>query len=599
MDEQNLRGKQEKKETRARLREIVRVLTKHKLLQGPTPEKLRAAIEDLGPTFVKLGQILSMRSDILPPAYCEELQKLRAEVKPMPLSEVEAVLASEYGCPLGEVFAAFGREPLGSASIAQAHSAVLRRDDGLLSHGAPGSVRDGHGDTAGGGDPPGMDGGGGSGLAGLPDLAAGDAVGQSGGQAWETARPPDGIRVVVKVQRPGIRAVMERDVKLLHKAVKLLRRAPGVPSAFDFDMMLDEMWAAARDEMDFLREAENLREFARLNDDVAYVGCPQVYGRYSTERVLVMEQIDGIEIDDVGRLEAAGYDPREVAAKLAENYVGQIVDDAFFHADPHPGNIRVRDGKIIWIDLGMVGRLTERDRDLVRRAVVAVAQNDTGELKNVLLTLGVHEGKINHPRLYGDIDDLLMQYGSLELSQLNLGKLMEDLLGLANDHGISVPPGVTMLGRGMVTLEGVLRGLDPEISVVAIMANHMTGDLLGRADLSKTLAESGRALLASGRKALLIPGELSDILRMTIKGQTKLNLELTGSDEPLDRLDGMVDKLVAALVMAAGLVGSSLLCTTNMRPRVLDIPLLGVLGFLGSFVLGGWLLWRIHRKKRR
>lgn len=444
-----------------------------------------------------------------------------------------------------------------------------------------------------------MDGGGGSGLAGLPDLAAGDAVGQSGGQAGEAVRPPDGIRVVVKVQRPGIRAVMERDVKLLHKAVKLLRRAPGVPSAFDFDMMLDEMWAAARDEMDFLREAENLREFARLNDDVAYVGCPQVYGRYSTERVLVMEQIDGIEIDDVGRLEAAGYDPREVAAKLAENYVGQIVDDAFFHADPHPGNIRVRDGKIIWIDLGMVGRLTERDRDLVRRAVVAVAQNDTGELKNVLLTLGVHEGKINHPRLYGDIDDLLMQYGSLELSQLNLGKLMEDLLGLANDHGISVPPGVTMLGRGMVTLEGVLRGLDPEISVVAIMANHMTGDLLGRADLSKTLAESGRALLSSGRKALLIPGELSDILRMTIKGQTKLNLELTGSDEPLDRLDGMVDKLVAALVMAAGLVGSSLLCTTNMRPRVLDIPLLGVLGFLGSFVLGGWLLWRIHRKKRR
>ncbi len=523
----------QKKEARRRLREILSVLLHHDIVGGLTPEKLRGILEDLGPTFVKFGQILSMRQDILPKEYCDELMKLRTDVKPMPYEEVAQAVLEEYGKPPEEVFVSFEREPLGSASIAQVHRAVLFKDR----------------------------------------------------------------QVVVKVQRPHIREVMELDISLLHRATKMLKLAPSLANTVDFNMVLDEMWAVAQQEMNFLEEAANAERFANNNREFVYIGCPRIYHDYTTEKILVMEYIDGIQVDDIAQLEEAGYDRVEIGRKLAENYVTQIVDQAYFHADPHPGNIRIREGQIVWIDLGMMGTIAKRDQELLKRGVLALVKGNVDELKTVLLTLGEHNGKINHPGLYGDIDDFLLRYGSMELGEMDLGRMMEDVLTLASAHHISMPPGISMLARGVVTIQGVLSTLDPEASIVEIMAAHLSATALQNLDIGKELKESGLTLLSSGKKAMDIPAQLSDILKMTIKGQTKLNLEVTGSEEPLAQVDKMVNRLILCIITAALLLGSSLLCTTDMQPKVLGIPLLGSLGYLLALILGGKLLYNIKKKK--
>jgi len=518
-----------------RLGEIIGVLVKNDVVKGISPEKLRKIVEDLGPTFVKLGQVMSMRPEILPEAYCKELEKLRADVRPIDFSEVKKVIEEEYGTELNEVFQSFDEAPLGSASIAQAHFAVLR----------------------------------------------------------------DGKKVVVKVQRPGIKDVMARDISLLRKAAVILKIASNTGSAFDFSMVLDEMWAVTSQEMDFLIEARNAEEFFDHNRDIVYVSCPRIEHKFTTVKVLVMEYIDGIDIDNIDKLTSMGYDLHEIALKLADNYIKQIIDDAFFHADPHPGNIRIRDGEIVWIDLGMMGRLSNRDKQLFKNAVRAIAENNIDELKNTLLTLGIHKSRINHTRLYADIDDMFSKYGTMSIGEMDFGKIMEELLRLAINHGISMPKGMSLLSRGIITIEGVLSKISPETNIIQVMANRMSTEILNDIDWSQELKSMGKALYGSARKAIDIPAQLSDFLKMTIKGQTKVNIELTGSEDPLAAIDKMVNKLIICIINAALLIGSSLICNTNMRFKILGIPFLGVVGYTAAIALGGWLIWDIRKKKPR
>lgn len=520
-------------ESRHRLREILGVLLRHNIAGGITPVKLRQIVEDLGPTFVKLGQILSMRRDMLPAEYCRELGKLRADVHPLSYEEVRAVVEGEYEARLDKVFASFEKEPLGAASIAQAHAAVLKT----------------------------------------------------------------GERVVVKVQRPSIYDVMARDIALLRRAARLLRHT-GTAHVLDFDTILSELWFVAQQELDFLTEARNADEFRRLNRDVAFVACPQIFHRYTTPRVLVMEYVEGFTLQEPDKLTENGYDLNEIGAKLADNYVKQILDDGFFHADPHPGNLRIRDGRIVWLDLGMMGRLSERDKALFRRGVRAIGEQDVGALKEVLLTLGVHNGRVNHARLYEDIDSLLSRYGSMGMADMDLGRMLEEFLALASDNGISMPEGVTLLGRGLLTLQGVLADIAPELNIVEIVAGRMRERMLTREELTDALKDGGRALLSSGRKALDVPGQLSDLLKMTVKGQTKLSLELTGSEDPLDTAHKIAGRLAAALLAAGLFIGSSLLCLADLQPRLLGIPVPGVIGYLLALVLTGYVAAGFFRKRR-
>ena len=514
-----------------RLREMVEVLRVRDIVHGITPEKLRLTLEDLGPTFVKLGQIMSMRPDFLPQEYCDELMKLQTEANPLPFSVIEKVIEQEYQRRWTRIFRSIDEGALGSASIAQVHRAVLL----------------------------------------------------------------DGEKVVIKVQRPGVHDVMGKDIVLLKRAAGILKILGPAQDVVDFSMVLDELWAIAKQEMDFVMEANHIEEFRHANQDADFVSCPKVYRHLTTQHVLVMEYVDGIQIDDVAGLKAAGIDARRIGERLGENYVKQIVEDGYFHADPHPGNIWVRGGKIVWLDLGMMGRLSNKDRAAIRKAIFALAQHDVFEMKAAVLSLGVPQERIDHARLYQDIDTLIAQYGDLDFRSLKMGILSRQIMNVLRSHHIAIAPGISMFCRGVMTIEGVMRLVCPEVSFVEILARSMELSFAKGFNWREEAGKAKREGYILLRKSLQLPEQISDILKMTLSGQTKVNLELTGADEPLARLNKMINKLIIALLSAALLLGSSTICTTQMTPKIMEIPFLGVLGYLAAIVLSARLLWSILR----
>lgn len=517
-----------------RLKEIVDALRRYELLHGVTPKKIRLLLEDLGPTFVKLGQIMSMRPDFLPKEYCQELTKLQSNVNPMPFEEVKDIVQRELGCRWNNVFVSIEAEALGSASIAQVHKAVLH----------------------------------------------------------------SGEQVVIKVQRRGIYELMVKDIALLKRAVGLMNivRDEGV---LDFQSVINEMWEIAKQEMDFHIEADHIEEFQRCNKAEQFVSCPSIYRELSTARVLVMEYVDGIPLDDAETLRNNGVDMVRIGKMLGTNYVKQIIEDGFFHADPHPGNIWVHKGRIVWLDLGMMGRLSNQDKASFRKAILALVSHDTYSLKEAVLALGNPQGRIDHIRLYEDIDLLLNQYGDLDFEHLEMGKLARQILSVLKKNDIAVPNGFSMFVRGVIIMESVMSRCCPqtnfsEIFVESLKLNYQK-NFSWVDELSKLKRES-RILV---HKSMQLPEQISDILKMTLSGQTKVNLDLTGSEEPLRRMDKMINKMAMAIISAALLLGSSTICTTQMTPKIMEIPLLGVFGYMAAIILGGKLMWSIIKGDRR
>lgn len=517
----------------SRLSEIFGVLRRSDVVHGLDPRKLRTVLEELGPTFIKLGQILSMRADLIPRKYCDELKNLRTEVTPMPFDEVTCLLREEYGEMYDEIFAEIDPVALGSASIAQVHKAVLC----------------------------------------------------------------DGEIVAVKVQRSGIYETMSRDITLIRRAISMLKVVTGEGAPDDLRTIIDEMWVAAQQEMDFIVEADHIERFARENKGIVYTACPQVHRALTTRHVLVMEYVDGIPVDNLSMLTQQGYDLAEIGEKLAESYAQQVLESGFFHADPHPGNLVVRGGQIVWLDLGMMGELSGRDRQLFGQLVSAFVAGDVCALKDVSLSLGIRRGEIDHAALYSDIDLFVAKYGSAEFAALDLGEVLRDLTDVLNRYHIGLSPGLSMLARGVLTIEGVLSRTSPSINFIRIFSGHLAGEALRRADWGKELRDAGVHAAHVLKKAVDIPSYLADVLKMTVKGQTKVNLELTGSEQPLRRIDRMVDKLILAIITTGLLVGSSLICTTDMKGKLFGIPALGAVGYLLAVVLGLRLLYDIYRKR--
>lgn len=518
-----------------RLKEIVAVLRDRELLQGVTPVKVRQVLEDLGPTFVKLGQIISMRPDFLPNEYQTELTRLQSEVKPMDFSVVKEIVQREYNQSWDGIFASIDEHAMGSASIAQVHRASLLNGD----------------------------------------------------------------RVVIKVQRPGIYEVMAKDIALLKKAISLLNLVRDSEGVVNLESIVDEMWEIAKQEMDFLLEADHIEEFAHLNKDDENILCPKVNRQLTTQRILVMECMDGIPLDDGEGLQAACVDMERIGRRLGINYVKQMIDDGFFHADPHPGNIWVKDGRIIWLDLGMMGRLSVRDRNSFRHAIMALVTNDVYGMKEAVLALGMPRGKVDHIQLYDDVAALMAQYGDLDFEHLKAGEVARKILMVLKSNNIAIPHGFSMFARGVMIMEGVMTRCCPQVNFSEIFAKglrvSMEKDFSWLAELNKFKRDSYMLM----KKSMQLPEQISDILKMTLSGQTKVNLDLTGSQEPLQKLDSMINKMIMAIISAALLLGSSTICTTQMEPKIMEIPLLGVLGYLAAMVLCSKLLWSIIKTDRR
>lgn len=530
--------KQQKEENSERFREIKDVLRKNQITRGVTPEKLRMILEELGPTYIKLGQIMSLHSDFLPKAYCDELLKLNSDVTPMPFDDVEDVINHSYGQDWRELFQFIEEAPLGSASIAQVHRARLK----------------------------------------------------------------NGEEVIIKVERKGIYGTMARDIGLLHRLVKLIPPVGDFKNLVDLDMVLDELWSVAQEEMDFLKEAANMDEFSRNNASVQYVTTPKLYHEYSTGHVLVMEYIDGYSLDDVESLQNAGYDMDEIGTKFVNNFIKQVMDDGFFHADPHPGNVKIRDGKIVWIDMGMMGRLSEKDRHTMIKGIRGIALHDISMVENSVLEIGEFRGKPDRERLYQDLKKFIADYGTTSMGSLDVAAAIAGLVEIMKQNRISLPHGVSMLCRGLTHIQGVLAVISPDINMMQIAVNRYTEDFLKNINWKSEFQKQARIVYRSVNKGVEIPGLVTDILKEHLEGQSVVNIDLHSSEDLTNVISAAIRNIVVGLCVAALLIASSVICTTDMTPKILGIPALGFAGYAFAMVVSIFLtvryLWS-KRKKRK
>ena len=530
--------KQQKEENSERFREIKDVLRKNQITRGVTPEKLRMILEELGPTYIKLGQIMSLHSDFLPKAYCDELLKLNSDVTPMPFDDVEDVINHSYGQDWRELFQFIEEAPLGSASIAQVHRARLK----------------------------------------------------------------NGEEVIIKVERKGIYDTMARDIGLLYRLVKLIPPVGDFKNLVDLDMVLDELWSVAQEEMDFLKEAANMDEFSRNNASVQYVTTPKLYHEYSTGHVLVMEYIDGYSLDDVESLQNAGYDMDEIGTKFVNNFIKQVMDDGFFHADPHPGNVKIRDGKIVWIDMGMMGRLSEKDRHTMIKGIRGIALHDISMVENSVLEIGEFRGKPDRERLYQDLKKFIADYGTTSMGSLDVAAAIAGLVEIMKQNRISLPHGVSMLCRGLTHIQGVLAVISPDINMMQIAVNRYTEDFLKNINWKSEFQKQARIVYRSVNKGVEIPGLVTDILKEHLEGQSVVNIDLHSSEDLTNVISAAIRNIVVGLCVAALLIASSVICTTDMTPKILGIPALGFAGYAFAMVVSIFLtvryLWS-KRKKRK
>ena len=519
-----------------RLGQITRIVEQFGVLHGLTPVKMRLMFEALGPTFVKVGQILSMRSEILPQSFCDELAKLRADADPMPYSTVLDVLATEYGRPADEVFAHIDPKPLGSASLAQVHRATLKT----------------------------------------------------------------GEDVAIKVQRPGVRETMAQDVSIMRSIAKAATKVIRTSQIVDLKGVVEELWDTFESETDFLIEARNLAEFKRFSVRFKYMDCPTVYVELCTEHVVVMEYIDGISVSHPGQLIDAGYDLKEIGTKLVDNYATQILDDGFFHADPHPGNILIRGGQIVLIDLGMTGRLDQRTRTVLKEMIFAVAKQDSPALAEGLLRFaGTEADPEDYPALLADLDVIVKEFGTVDLAELDIAAFLTALTQMAGRHNIEVPSTVTTIGRALVTLEGLLDEFIPDVNMIEIISDHIaTSKSLKNAtkDEIKSLGVEGHQALHATLSTMT---ELKTVARMLTRGQLRVNMELVGSEEPFQLLSDMVNRLTMALIVVGLFVGSSIVYYAGMKPIIFGIPVIGFMGYVVAFALGVWIVIDIYLKGRK
>ncbi len=525
-----------------RFNEIKAVLKKHQIGRGINPVKLRKIIEDLGPTYVKLGQIMSLHSDILPRSYCDELLNLTSDVAPMPFDVVISVIEESLGEKYTTIFKSIEKTPIGSASIAQVHRAKLQ----------------------------------------------------------------SGEAVVIKVQRPGVYETMSRDITLLHKVVKRMPSIAGIKNMVDLDMILDEMWAVAQQELNFITESSNILEFTEYNKDIAYIYIPRFYKEYTTDRVLVMEYIDGQAINDRQLLESMGYDTEEIGKKLVNNFIKQVMEDGFFHADPHPGNLRIRGGKIVWFDMGMMGRLTERQRKIMIRGVEGIALKDINMLEGAVYDLCDTKGKVNRKHLYNDLRTFLNKYGSMSMGNVKIPETLMDLVEIMKKNNLVMPQGVSMLARAFAHIEGLLAGISPDINMIDIAIDRMQEAFIHEFNIKKEFGSFARKMYRSTNKGVEIPSLLADALKDYLNGEAKTSLTLQISGPFAELINASIRNLVIGMCLAGLLVGSAIICVTDMEPRIMGIPFLGFIGFsIASFMTTflimrffiRWVLKKIHERR--
>lgn len=525
------------KTSHKRMNEIVRIMRQYKVLHGLTPEQAVEVLQALGPTYVKIGQLASNRSDLLPKAYCDAFEKLRDDANPMPFDVVIEQIDRAYGKSWHEVFASIDPVPLGAASIAQVHKATLL----------------------------------------------------------------DGTTVAVKVRRPGVAESMAEDIMLMKHLLALGEFASNSHRdiLLSLEGFIEEIERTSASEVDFTSELHNLMRFHDELADEEGVTSPVAYPQYSCESVLVMEFVQGTEISHTQALREQGIDVSALARRVCQSYVTQVLDDGFFHADPHPGNILVRDGEVVWIDLGMVGTLTVSERMLVGKVFTAVATDNAYLLKEAVMGLVHVLGPVDHGALLEALSRLLAEYSTAEMKEINVGTVLTEVIEVLRGQNMMMTSSVTMLARGFVTIEGVIAQVAPDISVIEIVSKHVIAQQADPKFLATQLIDLATTSAASAEALAKLPTQLSNTLEMLDRGQIKVNGDIEVSSRILATAYASVGRISLALLSAGLFLGSSILCTTAMQPQLLGVPLLGVLGYVGAFVLGAYTVFHILVSRHR
>ncbi len=519
-----------------RLGEILQIVRHYDIFHGLTPQSMRRMLEELGPTFVKAGQILSMRSEILPAAFTRELSKLRTNVEPMDRETVLEALRAEYDTPIEDIFDAIDDNPLGSASVAQVHKARLI----------------------------------------------------------------SGEMVAIKVQRPHVQEVMAKDISIVRSLARRLGGFLGADQFLDLQSVVDELWQSFREETDFLVEARNLEEFRRNNASCKYLDCPKPYPELCTKHVVVMDYVEGVAIDDTVELTARGYDLSEIGEKLMENYTAQILDNGFFHADPHPGNLVVAEGKIVYMDLGIMGRLSASDRRCMSDMLYSVARYDSAGLADGLLRFSVGDtSEVDYAHLLGELDMIIANFGSAGLNDLDLGAFVNSLISMASKNGIELPSSVTMLARALVTLEGVVDNLLPNASMVDIIRRHLRAHESYEELAKRETKRLARESLAASHGLLEAASEAGHAMHMLTRGQLRMNLDVAGTEDPLEDLSRIANRLTLSVIVAGLFIGSSVVYYARIQPVIFGIPIIGFVGYMLAFFLGIYVAHDILRDTRR
>ena len=525
------------KTSHKRMNEIVRIMRQYKVLHGLTPAQAVEVLQALGPTYVKIGQLASNRSDLLPKAYCDAFEKLRDDANPMPFDVVIEQIDRAYGKSWHEVFASIDPVPLGAASIAQVHKATLL----------------------------------------------------------------DGTTVAVKVRRPGVAESMAEDIMLMKHLLALGEFASNSHRdiLLSLEGFIEEIERTTASEVDFTSELHNLMRFHDELADEEGVTSPVAYPQYSCESVLVMEFVQGTEISHTQALREQGIDVSALARRVCQSYVTQVLDDGFFHADPHPGNILVRDGEVVWIDLGMVGTLTVSERMLVGKVFTAVATDNAYLLKEAVMGLVHVLGPVDHGALLEALSRLLAEYSTAEMKEINVGTVLTEVIEVLRGQNMMMTSSVTMLARGFVTIEGVMAQVAPDISVIEIVSKHVIAQQADPKFLATQLIDLATTSAASAEALAKLPTQLSNTLEMIDRGQIKVNGDIDVSSRILATAYAAVGRISLATLSAGLFLGSSILCTTAMQPQVLGVPLLGVLGYVGAFVLGAYTVFHILVSRHR
>ena len=529
-----------RKREKTRGAEMLSIFAAHNYYaNGFTPVELRTTLEDLGPTYVKIGQIMSSRVDLLPEAYCEELEKLRQNVKPFDSEVAKAIIEQETGKKIDEIYQEFRDEPIGAASMGQVHYAVLK----------------------------------------------------------------DGTRVVTKVMRPLIADMMREDYRILKKLaglVNVVSDSDEDDQMIDLVSVIEEMEKVTEEELDCRIEANNTKFFKEnCIDDEEKITCPTVYDDLTTSRIFTMSFVDGYTVSHKDKIIEDGYDPLEIGKIVAENYVHQVLDVGYFHADPHQGNIMLSKGKPYWIDFGMIGHVSEKDINTIQSLILSLLAMDAEGLVNGIISLGAASSKTNRDKLIEDAQTFLNKYdGTKGISDIDMSELVDEITELASDHHISLPGQFTMLGRSLIAIEGVLEQLCPELDLFELLSNKLVERNKKDFDIKEIAANIGKEILGTGRKIGKIPGFLADSLGAISKGKAKINMEITGYEEPLEKIGVYLKYVVLSLIACVLFIGSCILASVDLEPKTVNgMPLIAVIGIIFAIALAIYSVGKLTKKK--